>query len=66
MTFNAIDTIETQDDLSSFMQFIERVKSVEIESLFFTMCMQSKRVVRLAKNNKRIMEWAKDNYELLV
>lgn len=66
MTFNAIDTIETQDDLSSFMQFIERVRSVEIESLFFTMCMQSKRVVRLAKNNKRIMEWAKDNYELLV
>jgi len=66
LTFNAVDTIETQDDMSKFMTFIERLKSAEIESLFFTMAMQSKRTARLAKNNKRVMDWAKDNYELLM
>lgn len=66
MMFNAIDTIETQDDLSAFMQFVNRIKSSEIQSVFFTMLLQSKRTVRLAKNNKQVMEWAKGNYELLI
>ena len=66
MMFNAIDTVETQDDLSAFMQFVNRIKSSEIQSVFFTMLLQSKRTVRLAKNNKQVMEWAKDNYELLI
>lgn len=66
LTFNAVDTIETQDEMSSFMKFVDRLKSAEIESLFFTMAMQTKRTARLAKNNKQVMEWAKDNYELLM
>jgi hypothetical protein len=66
MVFNALDSIETQDDLTQFQMFIDRVKSAEIESIWFTMLMQSKRTVRIAKNNKRVMDWAKDNYELLM
>lgn len=64
--FNAVDTIETQDDLSNFMQYVNRVSSSEIQSVFFTMLLQSKRTTRLAKNNTDVMNWAKDNYELLM
>jgi len=64
--FNAVDVIETQDDLSQFMRYINRVKSAELQSVFFTMLLQNKRTVRLAKNNNEVMGWAKDNYELLV
>lgn len=64
--FNAIDTIETQDDLSAFMTFVNRIKSEEVQSVFFTMVFQSKRTVRLAKNNAQIRDWAKTNYELLI
>jgi hypothetical protein len=64
--FNAVDVIETQDDLSQFMRYINRVKSAELQSVFFTMLLQNKRTVRLAKNNSEVMGWAKDNYELLV
>lgn len=64
--FNAVDTIETQDDLSSFMKYVNRVSSAELQSVFFTMLLQSKRTSRLARNNGEVMNWAKDNYELLV
>jgi hypothetical protein len=64
MMFNAIDDILTQDDLTAFMQFIDRVGSREVESVFFTMLVQSKRTVRLAKGNKRVTDWAARNIEL--
>jgi hypothetical protein len=48
------------------MRYINRVKSAELQSVFFTMLLQNKRTVRLAKNNSEVMGWAKDNYELLV
>jgi len=64
MMFNAIDDILTQDDLSAFMQFIDRVGSREVESVFFTMLVQTKRTVRLAKGNKRVTDWAAKNIEL--
>jgi len=63
--FNAIDDIVTQDDLSSFMKFIKRVKHTEIQNIFFTMLMGTKRTVSLAKNNAEVSEWCKDNYKLL-
>jgi len=66
MMFNAIDTIETQDELASFMKFVQRIQSSEVQSVFFTMAMQSKRVSKLAVRNEHIKNWAKDNYELLV
>ena len=66
MMFNAIDTIETQDELASFMKFLNRIKSSEIQSVFFTMAMQSKRVGKLAVRNEQIKDWAKNNYELLI
>ncbi len=64
MMFNAVDDIETQDDLTAFMQFLDRIGSREVESVFFTMLVQNKRTVRLAKGNKRVTEWASKNIEL--
>ena len=66
MMFNAIDTIETQDDLSKFMRFVNRVRSSEIQAVFFTMLLQSKRTARIARLNQQVSEWARTNYELLV
>ena len=54
--FNAVDTIETQDDLSSFMKFVNRVRSEEIQECFFTMAFQSKRTAKLARNNNELRE----------
>lgn len=66
MMFNAIDTVETQDDLSAFMRYVNRIKSSEVQSVFFTMLLQSKRTAKLAKNNSQVTDWAKTNYELLI
>jgi hypothetical protein len=66
MMFNAIDTIDTQDDLAAFMKFVKRINSAEVQSVFFTMALQSKRVSKLAIKNNEIKEWAKSNYELLI
>lgn len=64
--FNAIDVIETQDDLSKFMRFVNRVRSSEVQAVFFTMLLQSKRTSRIARLNSQVSEWAKSNYELLI
>jgi hypothetical protein len=62
--FNAVDEINTQDELSGFMEFVLRLKNVEIQSVFYTMVCQSKRTVRLAKNNKMLSEWMVKNFSL--
>ena len=64
--FNAVDTIETQDDLSAFMQFVNRIKSEEVQECFFTMAYQSKRTTKLARTNNTLREWGIKNIELLI
>jgi hypothetical protein len=62
--FQAVDTLATQDELTSFMEFVERIDSSEVQAVFFTMMMRSPKAVRLARNNAKIAEWAKNNHEL--
>ena len=64
LMFQAIDTLETQDQLTKFMQFVERIPSAEVQSVFFTMMMRNTRTLRLARNNQKIADWAKANHEL--
>ena len=66
MMFNAIDDMVTQDDLSNFMIFINRLKSSEIQEMFFSMLWQNKRTTRIARNNKDVLAWSQDNLELLM
>jgi len=64
--FNAVDTIETQDELSAFMKFVKRVRSEEVQNCFYSMAYESKRTVKLARNNNELREWGMKNVELLV
>lgn len=63
--FNAVDTIETQDDLSSFMTFVNRIRSEEVQECFFTMALQG-RISKLASRNDQIKAWGMKNLELMM
>ena len=66
MMFNAVDVIQTQDELSKFMKFMNRVTSSEVQSVFFTMAMSHKRLAPMAHKNAEITTWLKaGNYALL-
>jgi hypothetical protein len=62
--FQAVDVLSTQDELTKFMLFVERIPSAEVQGVFFTMMMRSPKALRLARNNAKIAEWAKDNHDL--
>jgi len=64
--FNAVDMLETQDELSGFMQWANRIQSIEIQGVFFTMLVQSPRTARMAMRNAQIAKWSEDNYEVLM
>jgi hypothetical protein len=66
MLFNAVDVIETQDDLTGFMQYMDRSKSSELESLWFMMVTQSSKTAPIANRNERVKEWIKTNFALIV
>jgi len=63
--FNAVDVIETQDDLSNFMKFVNRIRSEEVQECFFTMSLQG-RISRLASRNDAIKQWGMKNLELMM
>ena len=62
--FQAVDSLATQDELTKFMTFVERIPSSEVQGVFFTMMMRNPKAIRLARNNLKIAEWAKNNHEL--
>jgi hypothetical protein len=63
--FNAIDEITTEDELTQFMKFNNRMKNSELQSIFFTMLMSNKKTVKLACNNETVKAWTKDNYKFV-
>lgn len=62
--FQAIDTLKTQDELSNFMEFVERIPSEEVQGVFFTMTMRTPSMLRLARNNAKISKWAENNHDM--
>jgi hypothetical protein len=67
LMFNLIPAIETQDDLSAAVQFMQRVDSREMQALFNTMCLNNTRLVPLATSNGEIQKWmlSNKNWKLL-
>jgi hypothetical protein len=65
MMFNAVDDLQTQDELSQYMKFVKRMNQSELQSVFFTMLMGNKRTTKLAANNDDVKAWTKDNYKYL-
>jgi hypothetical protein len=62
--FQAVDVLETQDELTKFMQFVNKIPSSEVQAVFFTMMMRNTKAIKLARNNTQIAEWARLNHEL--
>jgi len=62
---NATDVITTQDELTSFMHFVNRIPNSELSAVFFTMMMRGAATVRLARGNAQISKWASENIQLL-
>lgn len=62
--FQAVDVLATQDELTKFMLFVERIPSSEVQAVFFTMMMRNPKALRLARNNLKIAEWAKNNHDM--
>ena len=62
--FQALDHLKTQDQLTNFMTFIKRIKSSEIQAIFFTMLVRNKQTRILGRGNAEIAKWATENYEL--
>ena len=62
--FQALDHLKTQDQLTNFMKFIKRIKSSEIQAIFFTMLVRNKETRILGRGNAEIAKWATENYEL--
>lgn len=60
----AVDTLQTQEELTKFMTFVNRMASSELQAVFFTMMVRHKNGVRLARSNQQIAEWATKNHEL--
>jgi hypothetical protein len=64
MMMEAIDTLDNHEDLTSYMEFVNRIKAGElVQSIFFTMMMRNK--PKLGSRNKEIQAWAAKNYVLL-
>lgn len=62
--FQAVDVLATQDELTKFMTFVERIPSSEVQAVFFTMMMRNPKAIRLARNNAKISDWAVNNHEM--
>ena len=63
--FQALDVLDSQDDFSAFMEFVNRIESEEVQSIFFTMSLNDKRLSRIASRNQQMKDWARDNSILL-
>ncbi len=64
LMFQALDKLKTQDQLTNFMKYIKRIKSSEIQAIFFTMLVRNAETRTLGRGNAEIAKWATENYEL--
>jgi hypothetical protein len=64
LMFQATDTLDTQENLTKFMTFVNRVASSELQAVFFTMMVRSKTGIKIARSNPQIAKWAVENHEL--
>ena len=65
LMFQAVDKIKQQSDLTAFMKYINRIRSSEIQAIFFTMMMRNTKSVKIARGNKEIADWAVDNFNIM-
>ena len=64
MLFQGLDHTDTQDKLNKFQLFVNRIKQVEIQTLWFILLMRSNKA-RLGRYNETVNKWAIENHHLL-
>lgn len=62
---NAIDELETQDDLTKFLRFAMRIESDEYRDVFMSQLCESPRTARMALQNADVNKWYEQNYKIL-
>lgn len=64
MIFQALEHIETQDQLNRFQRFVNRIKQIELQGLWFIILLRSKKA-RMARSNQTVVDWATANHHLI-
>ena len=64
MIFQALDHIESQDDLNRFQKFVNRIRSQEVQSVWFVVLLRSAKA-KLARTNPEVQKWALENHNLI-
>ena len=64
MMINACDDIQTQDELVSFMQFVDRIKSEELKMIFCTLGAETKRTMKLFTTNGEVRKLMAKNIDI--
>ena len=64
MIFQAIDHIDSQDALNKFQRFINRIKSQEVQSVWFVVLLRSAKA-KFARTNPEVQKWALENHHLI-
>lgn len=62
--FQAVDVLETHEDLNEFMKWVNRVPSSEVQSIFMSQMCRVPRAARLARRNEAINKWSRENHVL--
>lgn len=63
IAMQAVDILDTQEELSAFMVFSNRIKSAEVQAIFFTMLARER--AKLARGNEQVRNWLRDNHALI-
>ena len=64
MIFQALDHIESQQDLNQFQKFVNRIRSQEVQSVWFVVLLRSAKA-KLARTNPEVQKWALENHNLI-
>jgi hypothetical protein len=62
---NAVDELQTQDELVKFMRFVNRVESDEYRDVFMSMLFESERTAKMAHQNAETTKWYQNNYKIM-
>lgn len=63
--FQAVDVLETQDELTRFMRWVNRIPSDEVKAVFFNQMCRVPRAIKLAAHNEELRKFAMHNQLLL-
>ena len=64
MIFQALDKVETQDQLNKYQKFVNRIENEEVQAVWFVMLLRSPKA-RMARVNPEVSKWALENHAII-